>query len=182
MTKQIIPYLPIDLQEPKEIVDAVRKRRGGTLLNLDRMLLNSPNLTRGWNALLKEVRENLSLDARYREIGMCGVAILNHAEYEFFHHAPELLKAGGTQAQVDELRKIGTDAFNAAVFNDIEKDVVGLTLAMTRDIEVPSEIMERLVKSIGNQASVEMVAVVASYNMVSRFLIATGIQPENTNH
>jgi alkylhydroperoxidase/carboxymuconolactone decarboxylase family protein YurZ len=103
MTKQIIPYQPIDLQEPKEIVDAVRKRRGGTLLNLDRMLLNSPNLTRGWNALLKEVRENLSLDARYKEIGMCGVAILNRAEYEFFHHAPELLKAGGTQQQVDEI-------------------------------------------------------------------------------
>ena len=60
--------------------------------------------------------------------------------------------------------------------------MVGLTLAMTRDIEVPSEIMERLVKSIGNQATVEIVAVIAAYNMVSRFLIATGIQPENTNH
>lgn len=182
MTKQIIPYQPIDLQEPKEIVDAVRKRRGGTLLNLDRMLLNSPNLTRGWNALLKEVRENLSLDARYKEIGMCGVAILNRAEYEFFHHAPELLKAGGTQQQVDELRKIGTDAFNASIFSAVEQDVVALTLAMTRDIEVPEAIMERLTKSLGNQATVEMVAVIAAYNMVSRFLIATGIAPENTNH
>jgi alkylhydroperoxidase family enzyme len=182
MTKQIIPYQPIDLQEPKEIVDAVRKRRGGTLLNLDRMLLNSPNLTRGWNALLKEVRENLSLDARYKEIGMCGVAILNRAEYEFFHHAPELLKAGGTQQQVDELRKIGTDAFNASIFSAIEQDVVALTLAMTREIEVPEAIMERLTKSLGNQATVEMVAVIAAYNMVSRFLIATGIAPENTNH
>jgi alkylhydroperoxidase family enzyme len=182
MTKQIIPYQPIDLQEPKEIVDAVRKRRGGTLLNLDRMLLNSPNLTRGWNALLKEVRENLSLDARYKEIGMCGVAILNRAEYEFFHHAPELLKAGGTQQQVDELRKIGTEAFNASIFSAIEQDVVALTLAMTREIEVPEAIMERLTQSLGNQATVEMVAVIAAYNMVSRFLIATGIAPENTNH
>jgi alkylhydroperoxidase family enzyme len=179
MTKQIIPYQPIDLVEPKEIVDAVRARRGGTLLNLDRMLLNSPNLTRGWNALLKEVRENLSLDARYKEIGMCGVAILNRAEYEFFHHAPELLKAGGTQDQVNELRKIGTDAFNSSLFNTVEQDVIALTLAMTREIEVPEAVMERLTKSLGNQATVEMVAVVATYNMVSRFLIATGIAPEN---
>jgi len=182
MTKQIIPYQPIDLQEPKEIVDAVRKRRGGTLLNLDRMLLNSPNLTRGWNALLKEVRENLSLDARYKEIGMCGVAILNRAEYEFFHHAPELLKAGGTQQQVDELRKIGTEAFNKSLFSAIEQDVIDLTFAMTREIEVPEAVMERLTKSLGNQATVEMVAVIATYNMVSRFLIATGIAPESTNH
>jgi hypothetical protein len=51
------------------------------------MLLNSPALTRGWNAHLKEIRENLNLDPKYKEIGMCGVAILNRAEYEFFHHA-----------------------------------------------------------------------------------------------
>jgi alkylhydroperoxidase family enzyme len=182
MTKQIIPYQPIDLVEPKEIVDAVRARRGGTLLNLDRMLLNSPNLTRGWNALLKEVRENLSLDDRYKEIGMCGVAILNRAEYEYFHHAPELLKAGGTQQQADEIRKIGTEAFNTSIFSAIEQDVIALTIAMTRDIEVPEAVMERLTKSLGNQATVEIVAVVATYNMVSRFLIATGINPENTNH
>ena len=182
MTKQIIPYQPIDLVEPKEIVDAVRARRGGTLLNLDRMLLNSPNLTRGWNALLKEVRENLSLDDRYKEICMCGVAILNRAEYEYFHHAPELLKAGGTQQQVDEIRKIGTEAFNTSIFSAIEQDVIALTIAMTRDIEVPEAVMERLTKSLGNQATVEIVAVVATYNMVSRFLIATGINPENTNH
>ncbi|WP_108646002.1 carboxymuconolactone decarboxylase family protein [Polynucleobacter rarus] len=179
MTKQIIPYLPIDLKEPKEIVDAVRARRGGTLLNLDRMLLNSPALIRGWNAHLKEIRENLTLDDKYKEIGMCGVAILNRAEYEFIHHAPELLKAGGTQAQVDEIRKIDTDAFNASLFDATELDVIALTVAMTRHIEVPVEVMERLQKTLGNQETVEMVAVVATYNMVSRFLIATGVSPES---
>lgn len=178
MTQQIIPYLPVDLVEPKEIVDAVRTRRGGTLLNLDRMLLNSPALTRGWNAHLKEIRENLSLDAKYKEIGMCGVAILNRAEYEFIHHAPELLKAGGTQQQVDALRHIDTDAFNASAFNAIELDCVALTVAMTRHVEVPLAIIERLQKSLGNQETVEMIAVVATYNMVSRFLIATGVSPE----
>ena len=90
MTKQIIPYQPQDIKEPKEIVDAVRARRGGTLMNLDRMLLNSPALTRGWNSMLKEIRQNLSLNDKHKEIGMCGVAILNRAEYEFFHHAPAL--------------------------------------------------------------------------------------------
>lgn len=181
MTTQIIPYLPIDLIEPKEIVDAVRARRGGTLLNLDRMLLNSPVLARGWNAHLKEIRENLSIHPKYKEIGMCGVAILNRAEYEFIHHAPELLKAGGTQAQVEELRKLGTDAFNTSLFAPLEQDVIALTFHMTRHVEVPMEIMERLKKTIGNQQTVEMVAVIATYNMVSRFLIATGVTPENHN-
>jgi alkylhydroperoxidase family enzyme len=179
MTRQIIPYLPIDVQEPKEIVDAIRARRAGTLINLDRMLLNSPNLAKGWNAFLKEVRENLSIEARYKEIGMCGVAILNHAPYEFFHHAPEFIKAGGTQVQVDEIQKLGTQAFNPNLFSAIEQDVIALTIAMTRDIDVPEDVMERLHHQLGSQQTVEIVAVVAAYNMVSRFLIATGIQPES---
>lgn len=178
MTQQVIPYQPLDLAEPKEIVDAVRKRRGGTLINLDRMLLNSPTFTRGWNAFLGEVRQNLSLDPKLKEIGMCGVAILNRAEYEFFHHAPEFLKAGGTQAQVDELRKIGTEAFDGSLFSEIERDAIALTLAMTRDIEVPEALMKKIQSKLGNQATVELVGVVATYNMVSRFLIALGVSPE----
>lgn len=39
-----IPYVPSDLSEPAAIVDAIRARRGGGLLNLDRMLLHSPPL------------------------------------------------------------------------------------------------------------------------------------------
>ena len=179
MSKQPIPYQPIDLSEPKDIVDAVRLRRGGTLINLDRMLLHSAPFAKGWNSFLKEVRENLSLDPKLREIAMCGVAVLNRAEYEFFHHAPELLKAGGTQAQVDELRKLGTPAFNSSIFNATEQDAANLTLHMTRDIEVPEEIMLRLKNSLGNQATVELVGVVATYNMVSRFLIALGVTPEH---
>ena len=179
MSNQPIPYQPIDLSEPKDIVDAVRLRRGGTLINLDRMLLHSAPFAKGWNSFLKEVRENLSLDPKLREIAMCGVAVLNRAEYEFFHHAPELLKAGGTQDQVEELRKLGTLAFNPSLFNKTELDAANLTLHMTRDIQVPEEILLSLKNKLGNQATVELVGVVATYNMVSRFLIALGVTPEH---
>ncbi|HVL55319.1 MAG TPA: carboxymuconolactone decarboxylase family protein, partial [Burkholderiaceae bacterium] len=56
-----IPYVPADIAEPRVIVDAVRARRGGTLLELDRMLLRSPPLAAGWNAMLGAVRRELSL-------------------------------------------------------------------------------------------------------------------------
>ena len=64
-------------------VEAVRARRGGHLLNLDRMLLHSPELTRGWNSYLGAVRTRLSVSPRLREIAICTVAVLNQAEYEF---------------------------------------------------------------------------------------------------
>src|SRR5918999_288135 len=51
-----IPFVPADVKEPKALVDAVRARRGGELLELDRLLLHSPALTEGWNFHLNQVR------------------------------------------------------------------------------------------------------------------------------
>ena len=75
--KRLVPYQPLDLDEPAELVTAIRKRRGGQLINLDRMLLHSVPFARGWNQFLGEVRNNLALDPKLREIAMCGVAVLN---------------------------------------------------------------------------------------------------------
>lgn len=176
---QVVPYLPTDLAEPAELVNAIRARRGGSLINLDRMLLHSIPFARGWNAFLMEVRRNLSLDARLREIAMCVVAMLNRAEYEFFHHAPELLAAGGTQAQVDALRHAGDSGADFSMFGATERDAIGLAIDMTREIDVNPERMGRLQKGIGNTALVELVGVIATYNMVSRFLVALGVTPED---
>ena len=175
----IIPYVPSDIREPAELVDAIRARRGGQLIHLDRMLLHSIPFARGWNAFLWEVRRNLSVSAKLREIAMCGVAVLNGAEYEFFHHAPELRAAGGTAAQVDALRAIGRPDMDLNVFDAIERDAIALTIAMTRDIEVPHDLLERLQAALGNTAVVELVGVVSAYNMVSRFLLALGVTPED---
>ena len=175
----IIPYVPSDIREPAELVDAIRARRGGQLIHLDRMLLHSIPFARGWNAFLGEVRRNLSVSAKLREIAMCGVAVLNGAEYEFFHHAPELLAAGGTRMQVDALRTIAHADRDLRMFDDIERDVIALTISMTRDIEVPRGILERLQAALGNTAVVELVGVVSAYNMVSRFLLALGVTPED---
>lgn len=96
--ERTVPYVPSDIQEPAEIVAAIRARRGGNLINLDRVLLHSAPVASGWNAFFHQIRENLNLDSKLRELAMCGVAVLNNAEYEFVHHAPLYLKAGGTEA------------------------------------------------------------------------------------
>lgn len=182
MPPPVIPYLPQDLAEPIDVVAAVRARRGGTLLNLDRMLLHSPALARGWNAFLGEVRRNLSLSPKLREIAICGVAVINRAEYEFVHHAPELIAAGGSTEQVEAMRGIAGMSPDLSVFSAVERDVIRLTLAMTRDIEVTDELLVRLQAALGNTETVELVGVIATYNMVSRFLIALGITPEDDHH
>ena len=175
----VIPYVPHDMAEPAEVVGAIRARRGGHLIHLDRMLLHSIPFARGWNAFLGEVRRNLSLSAQHREIAMCGVAVLNGAEYEFFHHAPELLAAGGTPDQVEALRRIGDSDADWSMFDPVAQDVIALTHAMTREVTVPESLMRRLQAALGNTQVVELVGVISAYNMVSRFLIALGVTPED---
>jgi alkylhydroperoxidase family enzyme len=179
MTERLIPYQPSDLAEPAELVAAIRQRRGGQFINLDRMLLHSVPIAQGWNHFIGEIRNNLSLDPKLRELAMCGVAVLNGAEYEFFHHAPPFIKAGGTEEQVQGLRLIGQTTFPSNLFTQVENDAADLTLQMTRNIQVDSELMKRLQKELGNTETVELVTVIAAYNMVSRFLIALDVHPED---
>ncbi|OYZ99492.1 MAG: carboxymuconolactone decarboxylase, partial [Polynucleobacter sp. 24-46-87] len=97
---------------------------------------------------------------------------------EFFHHAPPFMKAGGTQAQVDALRLIGQTNFPTELFSPLENDAASLTFQMTRNIKVDPDLMKRLQLALGNTDAVELVTVIAAYNMVSRFLIALDVNPE----
>ena len=170
------PYVAADVAEPAELVAAIRKRRGGRLLNLDRMLLHSPALAAGWNAYLRAVRSELSLDPMLRELAMCGVASLNGADYEFIHHAPEFLAAGGTEAQVEALRH--PEAARRELFDARGAAALQLTIEMTRAVRVSEATFAAVRAELGEQEAVELVAVIAAYNMVSRFLVALGVEPE----
>ncbi len=173
-----IPYKPSELAEPTELVAAIRARRGGQLLNLDRMLLHSPSLASGWNGFLKAVRGELSLDARLRELAICAVAVLNGADYEFHQHAPEFRRAGGSAAQMEALRLPENAIQDAALFDPQARAVLQLTLEMTRNVAVSDSTFDAVHATLGDRAMVELVAVVATYNMVSRFLVAMGVTPE----
>jgi alkylhydroperoxidase family enzyme len=171
-----LPYVAADVAEPEDLVAAIRARRGGRLLNLDRMLLHSPALAAGWNAYLRAVRNELSLDPLLRELAMCAVASLNGADYEFIHHAPEFRAAGGTEAQVAALRR--PDSARAEVFDARGAAALQLTIEMTRQVRVADATFAAVRAVLGEQATVELVAVIAAYNMVSRFLVALGVEPE----
>ena len=179
-----IPYQPADLAEPAAIVDAIRTRRGGGLLNLDRMLLQSPAFARGWNAFLGEVRTGLSLSPKLRELAMCVVAVINDADYEFMHHAPEFIKAGGNAKQVealkqDDLEHLSEQVVKDRVFDAEELATIALTFEMTSHVQVSDETFAAVRAALpDNQHVVELVGVIATYNMVSRFLVALGVEPE----
>jgi alkylhydroperoxidase family enzyme len=174
-----ILYKPHDVSEPKELVASILARRGGALLNLDRMLLHSPAFAKGWNSLLREVRNELELSSKLRELAICMVAVLNGADYEFRHHAPEFVKAGGTAEQVEALRHLEALTNDTSLFDHAERAVIQLTLEMTRSVRVSDTTFAAVQATLpAEQQVVELVGVIATYNMVSRFVVALGVEPE----
>ena len=91
---RIEPWTPALASRDAELVAAIEARRGGALLELDRMLLWSEPLARGWNVYLRALRQEISLSPFVRELAICVVARLTGADYEFHHHAPELKRPG----------------------------------------------------------------------------------------
>ena len=179
-----IPYISdTDIEQhraPADLVDAIRARRANRqLLNLDRMLLHSPPMARGWNIYLGAIRKDLQVSPVLRELAICAVAKLNRAEYEWLQHAPELLAAGGTQAQLNALIEIDTASGNTVAFSELERVVLKLTEEMSRQIEVRSTTMNALRGHLPDREVAEIVGVIAAYNMVSRYLVALGVDAEN---
>jgi alkylhydroperoxidase family enzyme len=173
-----IPYwTPAQAQRDPSLVAAIEARRGGQLLNLDRMLLWSEPLARSWNVFLRTLRQELSLAPKLRELAICVVARVTGVDYEFHHHAPEFEKAGGSAAQVDALRD--PDAAAASpLFDALEQNVIRYALASTRDVGVPDALCDTLTRWLSSTEFVELAAVVAGYNMVARFLLALHVPPE----
>lgn len=168
-----IPLVPLNLQEPKDIVDAVRKRRGGDLSELDRLLLHSPQFTEGYNFFLGKVRNNLTTIPKLRELAMCTVAVVNKADYEYNAHLPLFIEAGGTAEKGKAILHLETAIQNTELFDPTEIAVLRLTLEMTRDVQVSQETFDLAKQTIGgNQQLVDIVGTIATYNLVSRFLVA----------
>ena len=182
VSKTGLPYRPdSDEAGPPEIVKPIRERRpGGKLLNLDRMLLNSPAYAQGWNAILGAVRGKLAVPAKLREIAIMSIGVLNKADYEWFQHEGEFLKAGGTREQLAALKNPTAALNDSKHFDEAERAALALTYDMTRNIDVKPATMKRIRAVLPDQQVIELIGTISTYNMVSRFAVATGLEPEGS--
>jgi 4-carboxymuconolactone decarboxylase len=59
--------------------------------------------------------------------------------------------------------------------SETEHIAIQLTDAMTRDIDVPDAVYAQVRQHFDDQGQIDLVATIAAYNMVSRFLVALHI-------
>jgi AhpD family alkylhydroperoxidase len=156
-------------------VEAIRARRGGELSALDRMLLHSPPVAEGWNALLGALRNRTTLTPDLTELVVLRVAVLNDAAFEWAAHEPAARRAGVTDRQLAALRLPAAAADPA--FTPVQAAVLRFTDASTREVAVPDEVFAAVREHLDDRQVVELTATVAGYAMVSRFLVALQVPP-----
>ena len=168
--------------QPEDLVNAILERRGGSLLNLDKALVWSEPVARGWNVYLKNVRTGMNTSRKLRELGICTVALLTGAVYEYHHHKPDYLAAGGIQAELDALNKVLKSNPGSAItepsLGELERIVIQYAAQMTLTVKVEDSVFNQLKAHLNTQEIVELTTAIATYNMVARFLVALGVTPE----
>jgi AhpD family alkylhydroperoxidase len=163
-------------QEVRQLAEAIRAERGGRMLNLYRMLLNSPPVAAGWLKLFTAIRQQTTLPAAQRELAILRVAVVNGAQYEYQAHLPFALKEGVSEAQLAALDQWQ----NSDVFGPAQRALLAYADAMTRKIHVSAPVFDALRAHFDDRQIVELTATVGGYNLVSRFLEALEIDPEGT--
>jgi 4-carboxymuconolactone decarboxylase len=156
--------------ELAEVEGRILAERGRVSL-LYQVLLNSGPIASGWERMLTAVRNQTSVPGDLRELIILRVAVLNRAASSSMPMHPS------PSAKVSACQDRGREGrgHRRRVRPAREQQVLALTDAMTRDVTVPDALMAELQQQYDPQHLVELVATVAAYNMVSRFLVALNV-------
>ncbi|TFK36308.1 Alpha/Beta hydrolase protein, partial [Crucibulum laeve] len=178
------------------IADAIRGRRGARgLTPLDGALLHVPPIAEGWNTLLGAVRTKGKLPGDVREIMILRVAAINGAAFEWMQHEPVGRTHGLTTGQLYVVRDIDTPLPPSdGIMSSLQMSALLFADTSTRGIKVPGELIQTFKQTLAawirssdkdakddeisskvDDLYAEAALVTASYNMVSRFLVATDV-------
>jgi AhpD family alkylhydroperoxidase len=166
-----IDYADIEADKVKAVVERIVAERG-QMLHIYRMLLHSPAVSEGWLAMMTAIRQRCALAGDLRELVIMRIAQLNGAAYEAEQHRAFALKEGVSETQLDALE----DWENSKLFSPVQRAVLDYTDTMTIDVKVPDKVFAEVRRHFGEEGLIELTATIASYNMVSRFLVALGIE------
>ena len=172
---------PTSSAEEEEILKRIVARRGSQgLIDLDLALLHAPLIADGYNSFLAAIRTRNSLPADIREIAFCRVAALTHASYEWNIHAPMAREAGIAEAALAALKGSSYTSYGYIGHGLSRKQgaVVEYVDAMTKKVEVPENIFERIKEYFDEKEIVELTVTIAAANAVNRFVVALDVGGE----
>src|SRR5437763_2932368 len=164
-----------DHPELSAVITTFRTGRRGRLINIYRMLLNSPALAESWFNHSNTVRWKTTLPGRLREIVIIRVGHLTKSQYVLRQHVPSLAIADGLSLEeCDALSDWRASRF----FTASERAALCYGDTMTLEIVVPDAVFADVDRYFNPRQIVELTVLVGTYNMNSRVLQALQLDLE----
>ncbi len=139
--------------------------------NIFRMLAHSPSHFETYVRMGNAIRFKGELDPGLRELAITRTGILCKSDYEVIAHKRLGKGVGLSDAKLDALE----GGAEAAVYSDLEKDVLRFTDAVVAKDDVPDDLFTRLQAQLTSGALVELHLAIGFYIMTSKFLVTFGV-------
>jgi alkylhydroperoxidase family enzyme len=147
-------------------------------INLNRVLVHSPNCRRAGLALANFIRHTSKLDARLRELAILQVGYLARAPYEWSHHIKIGHNFGVSEDDVRELMKAAEG--QPANFDELTTLVLSAAREMTVDGGMSAATFAALKAKLGEEQLIDLIVTIGHYNGIVRVLasLEVDVEPE----
>jgi len=146
-------------------------------INLNRVLVNSPNCRRAGLHLAHFIRYESRLDARIKELAIMTVGYLTRAPYEWSHHVILAKDFGVSDGDIGEL--VNYLEGRPHQLDDLAALAVDAASEMTKNIAMSGSTFNALHKSLNNEEMVDLVVTIAHYNAMVRVLATLEVDIED---
>ena len=168
--KQRIAFRDLSSLEGEDAGLAAKNRFAGRDLNLFRVMMNHPALTRRWTVFAGHVLHKQTLALRERELLILRIGWLNQAEYEWAQHV-EIAKRGGiSEVEIEAVRigpKGGWSTHEAALLQAADD--------LFENSVVSDATWAALGATYGTEQMMDVVFTIGQYNLVSWALNSFGV-------
>ena len=100
-----IPMRDLSALTGEDAQTARKNRMGGRDLNIFRVLMNHPQLTKRWAVFAAHVLHKQTLPPRERELLILRIGWLNQAEYEWAQHVEIAKRSGISEDEIERIQR-----------------------------------------------------------------------------
>ncbi len=167
----------IEEKDHPELAAEIGKIKGGrgTLLNIYKLLLHSPQVAMTWFDYIGSVRWGTTLSPRLREIAIVRIAYSANHAYAIQQHVPNIAVSDGVSlAECDALK----DWRGSGMFSEAERAALAYVDAMLVSADVPDDVFNAVRKHYNEREAVELTVLVGVYIMHHRIFTALKVDLE----
>jgi len=167
-----LPYLDPEHAEPR-VADLLSKAPD---LGIFRMVANAQGAFPGWMRFGGALFDPAEIDPLLRELAITRVAAMTPgADYEWVQHAAITLEVGGTEEQLDAIRRGDLDA---AVLGPDGGLVVRFTTQVVRDATPDEETFAAMTARFTPREIIHLLLLIGQYMMLARIMATVQIDLE----